>query len=145
MRCLTAFVCALLLAVPALAAEAAKPERQETFSDGVTVYYNAITSSFLSPEMTTAAGLTRSKNLGVLNIAVFKDGKLAMANVSGTVTNEDGRKDNLTIQQKTEQGAVTYLAQFTIDRPGTYTFDVNVAIGDKINTLNFNQALFPGE
>jgi hypothetical protein len=144
MRRLAVFLFTLCLALPAIAADAAKPERKEVFGD-VTVHYNAFTSSILQPEVAAAAGLVRSKNQGVLNIAVIKQAKPSVAVISGTVSDLTGRKDNLAFKQITEQGAVYYIAQFAIDQPDTYTFEVNIKLGDKIDTLNFNQELFPGE
>ena len=84
MRRLALFLISLCLALPVLAADAAKPERKEVFGD-VTVHYSAFTSSMLQPDVAAATGLTRSKNQGVLNIAVIKAGKPAPAVVSGTV------------------------------------------------------------
>jgi hypothetical protein len=74
MRRLALFLISLCLALPVLAADAAKPERKEVFGD-VTVHYSAFTSSMLQPDIAAATGLVRSKNQGVLNIAVLKAGK----------------------------------------------------------------------
>ncbi len=41
------------------------------------MHYSVFNSSFLQPDIATAAGLTRSKTQGVLNIAALKDGKAA--------------------------------------------------------------------
>ena len=144
MRRLALFLISLCLALPVLAADAAKPERKEVFGD-VTVHYSAFTSSMLQPDIAAATGLTRSKNQGVLNIAVLKGGKAATSVVSGTVKDLTGRSSPLSFKQITDQGAVYYIAQFKIDQAETLTFDLNVETGGVSNQLSFNQEVFPGE
>ena len=132
------------LSVTAMAADAIKGERQEKFGD-VTVHYNTFNSTFLTPDIAKAAELTRSTNQGVINISVLKDGKPQMAQVSGTVKDLTSQSVNLKFRQITEQGAIYYIAQFPVDQQETRTFDIKVQTGDKINTINFNHELFPGE
>ena len=144
MRRLALFLISLCLALPVLAADAAKPERKEVFGD-VTVHYSAFTSSMLQPDVAAATGLTRSKNQGVLNIAVIKAGKPAPAVVSGTVQDLTGRSNPLSFKQITDQGAVYFIAQFKIEQPETLTFDLNVETGGVSHKLSFNQEVFPGE
>ncbi|BCJ09435.1 DUF4426 domain-containing protein [Pseudomonas mosselii] len=144
MRRLALFLISLCLALPVLAADAARPDRKEVFGD-VTVHYSAFTSSMLQPEIAAATGLTRSKNQGVLNIAVLKAEKPATAVVSGTVKDLTGRSNPLSFKQITDQGAVYYIAQFKIDQAETVTFDINVETGGVSHKLSFNQEVFPGE
>jgi len=144
MRRLALFLISLCLALPVLAADAAKPERKEVFGD-VTVHYSAFTSSMLQPDIAAATGLTRSKNQGVLNVAVLKASKPAMAVVSGTVQDLTGRSNPLSFRQITDRGAVYYIAQFKIEQAETLTFDLNVETGGVSHKLSFNQEVFPGE
>ncbi len=144
MRRLALLLISLCLALPALAADAARPERKEVFGD-VTVHYSAFTSSMLQPDIAAATGLIRSKNQGVLNIAVLKTGKPSMAVVSGTVKDLTGRSSPLSFKQITDQGAVYYIAQFKIEQAETLTFDLNVETGGISHPLSFNQEVFPGE
>ena len=144
MRRLALFLISLCLALPVLAADAAKPERKEVFGD-VTVHYSAFTSSMLQPDVAAATGLVRSKNQGVLIIAVLKASKPAMAVVSGTVKDLTGRSNPLSFKQITDRGAIYYIAQFKIDQAETLTFDLNVETGGISHKLSFNQEVFPGE
>ena len=132
------------LSVTAMAADVIKGERKETFGD-VTVHYNTFNSTFLTPDIAKAAGLTRSKNQGVINVSVLKDGKPLTADVSGSVKDLTSQTVPLKFKQITEQGAIYYIAQFPVDQQEVRTFDIKVQNGDKINTINFNQELFPGE
>ena len=141
---LALFVLTACMSVTAMAADVIKGERKETFGD-ITVHYNTFNSTFLTPDIAKAAGLTRSKNQGVINVSVLKDGKPLTADVSGSVKDLTSQTVPLKFKQITEQGAIYYIAQYPVDQQEVRTFDIKVQNGDKINTINFNQELFPGE
>jgi len=141
---LALFLLTACLSVTAMAADVIKGERQETFGD-VTVHYNTFNSTYLTPDIAKSAELIRSKTQGVINISVIKDGKPQMAQVSGSVKDLTSQSVPLSFKQITEQGAVYYIAQYPVPQQETRTFEIKVQTGDKINTINFNQELFPGE
>ncbi|MHC8302905.1 DUF4426 domain-containing protein [Pseudomonas sp. ZS1P83] len=141
---LALFVLTACLSVTAMAADAIKGERQETFGD-VTVHYNTFNSTFLTPDIAKSAELVRSKNQGVINVSVIKEGKPLVAQVSGSVKDLTSQTVPLKFKQITEQGAIYYIAQFPVDQQEVRTFEIKVQNGDKTNTINFNQELFPGE
>ena len=127
------------LALPAVA------ERKQTFGE-LDVHYSVFNSSFLQPDVAAAAGLTRSKTVGVLNIAALKDGKGQAAKVSGTLKNLLGQTSELKFKQVLESGAVYYLAEFPLRQREMLTFSIQVQIGDAApHTLTFNQEVFPDE
>ena len=142
-RLITALLAACL-SLSAVAADAIKGERKEVFGD-VTVHYNTFNSTFLTPDIAKAAELIRSKNQGVINVSVIKDGKPLIAQVTGTVKDLTSQSVPLTFRQITEQGAIYYIAQYPVEQQETRTFEIKVQNGDKVNTINFNQELFPGE
>jgi hypothetical protein len=144
MKRLALFIITACLAVGAMAADAIKGERKEVFGD-VTVHYNTFNSTYLTPDIAKAAELIRSKNQGVINVSVIKSGKPLVADVSGTVKDLTSQSVPLKFKQVTEQGAIYYIAQYPVNQQETRTFEIKVQTGDKINTLNFNQELFPGE
>jgi len=144
MRRLAMLLISLCLAVPALAADAAKPERKEVFGD-ITVHYSVFNSTYVQPATAQAAGLVRSKNQGVINITVLKAGKPSVANVSGTVSDLTSRQTGLSFKQVTDQGAVYYLAQFPVEQEESRTFAITVGSGDTNNSFSFQQIVFPGE
>ncbi|WP_445180582.1 DUF4426 domain-containing protein [Pseudomonas sp. McL0111] len=144
MRRLALLLITACLSVSALAADVIKSERQETFGD-VTVHYNTFNSTYLQPDIAKAAELIRSKNQGVINVSVIKDGKPLIGNVTGTVKDLTSQSVALNFRQVSEQGAVYYIAQYPVDQQEIRTFEIKVQTGDKINTINFNQELFPGE
>lgn len=139
MRRFVSLVFCLLLALPAVA------ERKQTFGE-LDVHYSVFNSSFLQPDVAAAAGLTRSKTVGVLNIAALKDGKGQAAKVSGTLKNLLGQTSELKFKQVLENGAVYYLAEFPLRQREMLTFSIQVQIGDAApHTLTFNQEVFPDE
>ena len=141
---LALFLLTACLSVTAMAADVIKSERQETFGD-VTVHYNTFNSTYLTPDIAKSAELIRSKNQGVINISVLKDGKPLVAQVTGTVKDLTSQSVPLSFKQITEQGAIYYIAQYPVPQQETRSFEIKVQTGDKINTINFNQELFPGE
>lgn len=132
------------LSASAMAADVIKGERKETFGN-ITVHYNTFNSTFLQPDIAKAAELIRSKNQGVINVSVVKDGKPVIASVTGTIKDLTSNSVALKFRQVTEQGAIYYIAQYPVPQQETRTFEIKVQNGDKINTINFNQELFPGE
>ena len=94
---LALFLLTACLSVTAMAADVIKGERKETFGD-VTVHYNTFNSTFLTPDIAKAAGLTRSKNQGVINVSVLKDGKPLTAEVSGIGQRPDQPKRTVEVQ-----------------------------------------------
>jgi len=132
------------LRASAMAADVIKGERKETFGD-ITVHYNTFNSTFLQPDIAKAAELIRSKNQGVINVSVVKDGKPVIASVTGTIKDLTSNSVAMKFRQVTEQGAIYYIAQYPVPQQETRTFEIKVQNGDKINTINFNQELFPGE
>lgn len=141
---LALFLLTACLSVTAMAADVIKGERKETFGD-VTVHYNTFNSTFLTPEIAKSAELIRSKNQGVINVSVIKDGKPLVSNVSGTVKDLTSQSVPLNFKQITEQGAIYYIAQYPVDQQEVRTFDIKVQTGDKTNTISFQQELFPGQ
>ncbi|MDD0845161.1 DUF4426 domain-containing protein [Pseudomonas sp. Gutcm_11s] len=139
MRRFASLLLCLLFALPAFA------ERKQTFGE-LDVHYSVFNSSFLQPNIAAAAGLTRSKTVGVLNVAALKEGKGQAAKVSGTLKNLLGQTTALQFKQVLESGAVYYLAEFPLREREMLTFSINVQIGDDApHTLTFNQEVFPDE
>lgn len=141
---LALFLLTACLSVTAMAADVIKGERKETFGD-VTVHYNTFNSTYLTPDIAKSAELIRSKNQGVINISVLKEGKPLMAQVSGSVKDLTSQAVPLKFKQITEQGAIYYIAQYPVDQQEVRTFDIKVQTGDKTNTISFQQELFPGQ
>ena len=136
---LASLLLCLLVALPAFA------ERKQTFGD-LDVHYSVFNSSFLQPDIAAAAGLTRSKTGGVLNVAVLKAGKGVPAKVSGQSKNLLGQTSTMSFKQVLESGAVYYLAEFQLREREILTFSLSVQVGDSApHSFTFNQEVFPDE
>ena len=138
MRRIIPFLIALCLALPAAA------ERKQSFGE-LDVHYSVFNSSFIQPDIASAAGLVRSKTQGVVNIAVLKAGKASTAQVSGQVKNLLGQSTALTFRQVTESGAIYYLAQFPFSSREILSFTLDVRQGDDAHRITFNQEMFPDD
>ncbi|KAF0867405.1 DUF4426 domain-containing protein [Pseudomonas sp. LD120] len=132
------------LSFSALAADPIKGERREVFGD-ITVHYNTFNSTYLQPDIAKAAELIRSKNQGVINVSLIKDGKPLVAQVTGTIKDLTSKSLTLKFRQINEQGAIYYIAQFPVEQQENRTFTINVQTGGNTHSFSFNQELFPGE
>ncbi|MGQ7960565.1 DUF4426 domain-containing protein [Pseudomonas sp. SP16.1] len=132
------FLIALCLALPAAA------ERKQSFGD-LDVHYSVFNSSFLQPDIAAATGLTRSKILGVVNVAVLKAGKASTAQVGGQVKNLLGQVTPLSFKQVSEGDAIYYLAQFPFAEREVLSFTLDVRQGDTPHSFSFNQEMFPDQ
>lgn len=129
----------LLLALPAAA------ERKQSFGE-YDVHYIAFNSGFLQPDIAQAVGLVRSKQLGVVNVAVLKEQAPVDALVSGTVKNLLGQDRPLSFKSFKEGDATYYLAQFPFDSREVLRFELHVQpMGGEPVNLSFNQEFFPDE
>ncbi len=134
------YLFALLFTLPALA------ERKHSVGEH-DVHHIAFNSSFLQPDIATAAGLVRSKVQGVVNVSVLKAGKPVAAQVSGVVKNLLGQDYPLTFKQLKEgDEAIYYLAQFPFESRETLRFNLNVQpTGAAPINFDFTQEFFPDE
>ncbi|MEE5083417.1 DUF4426 domain-containing protein [Pseudomonas alliivorans] len=132
------------LGLPVLAADAIKGNRQERFGD-VTVHYNTFNSTVLQPDIARGAELIRSKQQGVINISVIRDGKPQAAQVSGTIRDLANASLPLKFKPVIEYGAVSYVAQYPVPQQEVRIFDITVQTGGTIHRFSFNQELFPGQ
>lgn len=136
---------ALTLLLGLLIATTAVAERKQSYGD-YDIHYIAFNSGFLQPDVAAAAGLIRSKRMGVVNIAVLKDAEPVDALVSGTVKNLLGQDQPLSFKRHKEGDATYYLAQFPFDSREVLRFDLNVQpMGGEPVSLTFNQEFFPDE
>ena len=141
---LAVFLLTACLGVSAMAADAIDGNRQKEFGD-ITVHYNTLTTSFLTPEMAQEAGIVRSKELGMINVFVNKGVEPIDATVTGTIKDLGGKSEILTFKQIEEKGGISYLAPYSVTQREYKTFTINVETGGKAHGFQFNQELFPAD
>jgi len=141
---LLAFLFSVLIAV----AGWAQAENSQDFGDYV-VHFNALSTSHLPPSVTKQYNIKRSKNRGMINIAVLQKmlgtaGKPLAAEVSATATNLTGQQRNITLREIREGTAIYYIGDFPITHEETLRFKVNVKPEgqSEAQEVNFKQQFF---
>jgi hypothetical protein len=123
MRLALAFVLALL-------PFAAHSQYEQTFGDA-TVHYSALSTERLLPAMAKAYGITQSASRGLVNVAILQkaaDGKTTpvRASVAGKAASVGGDSAQLKFRELVEDGTVSYISEFPLSAPDTYTFTITV-------------------
>lgn len=123
-------------------------ENSQDFGDYV-VHFNALSTSHLAPSVTRQYGIERSKNRGMINIAVLNKvlgtaGKPVPAEISATATNLTGQKRQITLREIQEDTAIYYIGEFPISHEEVLRFSINVQPKglDDAHEVNFRQAFF---
>ncbi|KAA8981220.1 DUF4426 domain-containing protein [Halospina sp. K52047b] len=142
---------ALLLASPL--ANALPDENQGiTEFDNYRVHYSVIPSTFLEKKVAREYDLTRSRSVGLLNVAVHKTSgddapKPITAQIKGTFTNEARQTKELSFRRVQEGDAVYYLAQFQYRQGELLIFELEPAPYGDSTTLpvRFSRELYDDE
>ncbi len=108
----------------------ASAENSQDFGDYV-VHFNALNTNYLSPAITREYGLKRSKNRGMLNIAVLRKvmgttGTPLTAEIHASATNLTGQKRDIALREVREGTAIYYIGDFPISNEETLRFKLHV-------------------
>lgn len=108
------------------------------------VHYIAFNTTFLSPEIATANGISRSQNNILVNISVLDKTTKAAQNVviNGTARNLLGNTKILDFKKVEEGEAIYYLAQLPFSDEEHYRFNIELVQGKIEQTLKFEQKLY---
>lgn len=144
MRPVVAF---LLLSLSLILAAPARAEN--SLRDGeFELHWSAVPTTMLTPEVAKQAGITRSANRVLVNIAVRRGEPGAdvavAAKVSIAVTNLAGQRELLDVREHREGDAIYYLAQARVAGEDTLTFQVEaLPDGGRPMKTAFRQEFFP--
>src|SRR3546814_856609 len=120
---------ALLLLGLAIATPASAQHNNMIQSGNLTVHYNALATTSLSPEVAHQYGITRSASRALLNVAVREgvpgEDKAVPAIVTAAATNLNGQRQELNMREVREGEAVYYLGETRIADKETLTFEKN--------------------
>jgi hypothetical protein len=129
----------------ALLPSAARSQYEQTFGD-MTAHYSALSTERLLPAMAKNYGITRSGDRGLVNIAIDRkasDGRTTpvRAAVTGNAASVGGDKVPLKFRELVEEGTVSYISEFPLSAPDTYTFTITITPEGTAPayTLKFNQ------
>ena len=110
------------------------------------VNYMAIGSTFFTPEIAKAYGITRSRYNGLINISVLdntKSGNPAKTvSISGQAKNNLGQFKSLAFKEVKEGDAIYYLAQVSYNDEETIHFTLDINDGKEQQTLKFSQKFY---
>jgi len=139
---------AVLFSVLISVAGWAQAENSQDFGDYV-VHFNALSTNHLPPSVTKQYNIKRSKNRGMINIAVLQKmlgttGKPLAAQVTATATNLTGQQRDIALREIREGTAIYYIGDFPITNEETLRFKVNVKPEGESETqeVNFKQQFF---
>lgn len=110
------------------------------------VHYMAIGSTFFTPEIAKAYGITRSRYNGLVNISVLDNTKAGnpakTVSISGQAKNNLGQFKTLEFSEVKEGDAIYYLAQVSYNDEETLHFTLEINDGKEQQTLKFSQKFY---
>jgi len=110
------------------------------------VHYMAIGSTFFTPEIAKAYGITRSRYNGLINISVLDNTKTGSPaktiSITGQAKNNLGQFKNLEFKEVIEGDSIYYLAQVSYNDEETLHFTLEINDGKEQQTLKFSQKFF---
>ncbi|MGO4998007.1 DUF4426 domain-containing protein [Oceanisphaera sp. W20_SRM_FM3] len=108
-----------------------------------TVHYNALPSTFLTPEVARANRIERSRYNGLLNIAVLDpSGRTLQVNMSGEGKSLIGTIRKLEFQTIREGDAVYYLAQYPFRNEENVLFTIDIKSPEQGGELSFRHTFY---
>ncbi len=138
----------VLLVLAALFAPAAMASQFERFGD-LDVHYIVFNTTDLSPEMAERYGLTRSPDLGLVNISgrrLAEDGTTTAVRLEleGTVTNLLGQSQPLRFREVEDPAAIYYLETVRFSDRETLRFDIRATDTEtgRRHNLRFQKSLW---
>ena len=138
------FLFSLLIALSG----ASYAENSQDFGDYV-VHFNALNTAHLPPGATREYGIKRSKNRGMVNIAVLHKtlgtaGKPVAASLTAEASNLTGQKRAINLREVREGPAIYYIGDFPITHEETLRFKVSVKPEGQAETyeVKFKQQFF---
>ena len=124
---------------------AARSQYEQTFGD-MTVHYSAISTARLLPAMAKTYGIAQSKGRGLVNIAIEQKAAggattPVRATLTGKADSLGGDSAQLKFRELVEDGTVSYIGEFPLSAPDTYTFTIAITPegAAPAYTLKFNQ------
>lgn len=141
-RDLVVFVAAIL-ALALLAPQAAAYERAEHYDD-YSIYYNAMASTRLSPDVANRYELQRSRIRGVLMITVLHDGDPVSARVDARALNPRDQLQTVRMHEHADGEGIYSVGGFRMEDGERMRFEVRVRPDghDREYTLEFSERLF---
>lgn len=135
-------VIARLCLVGLLVSTAALAEQSEQFDDYV-VYYNALTTDQLNPQVASAYQIRRSGNLAMLNISIHQSqenapSKAVKAKLTVAAQNLTGQRREVEMREVEEGNAIYYLGVISVANEETVNFSITLTPEGSEETYDFS-------
>ena len=127
----TLTLAASLLALPFTTHAAQSNDAEQVIKyRNIEIHYNAMPTDALQPAVAKNYHIERSRNRGLLTIAVLRKNKLGVsepvpAEITATVVNLNSQLAEIDMREVKEGSAVYYLGEFRITPPDTLKFNVS--------------------
>lgn len=141
---LPTLIAALLSLILFMVPRAAAAGQSQRYGNYI-VYYSAISTDLLSPDVARAYGYLRSSHKGLVNIAIKRDGgngveQAVSGKVAGSAVNLSDQRVSVDFHEVKEDDAVYYLGTFPISGSDTVRFDLIVTpAGETPHKLVFSR------
>lgn len=123
-------------------------ESQKDFGDYV-VYFNAINTDQLTPEIAKQYGIVRSKSQAMLNVSIHRKvpggGTEAVTGaVTASAVNLNGQLKNMTLREIREDKAIYYIGELAITDGEVLIYTIDVTPGNDPSrfTVRFKKNFF---
>lgn len=145
------FLASCLLLLTNLSFADIQGEQKQVFGD-YEVHFIGLTSSELDKDVAKLYGITRSRNIGFLNISVLKKGLGPLpvawnAKIEGTMSNLIGQSQTLSFTRVQETSALYFYSTFDFYDQDMYRFNLKVTPDGQTRAydVNFSQRFYRGE
>jgi hypothetical protein len=140
---------AATLSALVLTAALAPAQAESVRSGEYTLYYSAMPSTMIAPDVARAAGITRSSSRALLNVAVRRDstdglGEPVPADITANVRNPVGQLQALRMREVREADAIYYLGEARFADRDTLDFEIEATIQGEPRPIRvrFSQQFF---
>ncbi|GLP98099.1 DUF4426 domain-containing protein [Paraferrimonas sedimenticola] len=111
------------------------------------IHYMALSSTFITPEIAKAYGISRSRYMGLVNITVLdtaQEGNPAVpVQISGIAKNLLDSSKKLDFQEIREENAIYYIAEVPHRNEENISFEIAISHNKSLNTnLKFSQKFY---
>ena len=136
-------IAAVVLGLATLAPQVAAYERAEHF-DNYSIYYNAMASTRLAPDVANRYELQRSRIRGMLMITVLHDGEPVSARVDARALNPRDQLQTVRMREHADGEGIYSVGGFRMEDGERMRFEVRVRPEghDQQYTLEFSERLF---
>ena len=116
------------------------------------VFFNALNTDQLTPDIAREYGIVRSKSRAMLNVSIHRKGdngstEAVTGNVTASATNLNGQLKTMTLREVREEAAIYYIGELAITDGEVLIYTVNAAPSSEERpfTLRFKKQFFVEE